>query len=131
MEHRAVLIDAEFTSSIDPPLLVGLREASVLLVCGTAQATDSARERLADLERALSAGHIRHRKVEFKTAKPNFMESRQIATYDAKSADRAWFEIYEFVGKYVEDAEPKTTVLASKSGTTNASRPSRPSRSAI
>jgi dienelactone hydrolase len=120
--QAAVLIDAEFPSLIDPPLSVGLSETSVLLVCGTAQATDSARDRLADLERALSAGHIRHLKVEFKTAKPNFMESRQIATYDAKSADRAWFEIYEFVGKYVEDAGPKTTSLGSKPGNADASR---------
>jgi hypothetical protein len=120
--QAAVLIDVEFPPLIDPRLSVGLRETSVLLVCGTAQATDSAREQLADFERALSAGHIRHRRVEFKTAKPNFMETRQIATYDAKSADRAWFEIYEFVGKYVEDAEPKTTPLASKSGAADASR---------
>jgi Cytochrome C' len=30
---------------------------------------------------------------------------------EATAADHAWFEIYEFVGKYVEDAEPVSSSL--------------------
>ena len=40
------------------------------------------------------------------------MDSRRREAFNSKAADRAWFEIYEFLGKYVEDAVPKTKLAA-------------------
>ena len=38
------------------------------------------------------------------------MDCRNGEAFDSKAADRAWFEIYEFVGKYVEDADLQPSV---------------------
>jgi dienelactone hydrolase len=112
--QAVVLVDVGLPLLIDPPLSVGLRQTAVLLVCGRSGGTALESERLANFERDLATGHIQHRRVDFKNAKPNFMESRHSATDDAKSADHAWFEIYEFLGKHVEDAEPQTRLLSKR-----------------
>ena len=60
---------------------------------------------LAHFSRALAEGQVAHRLLEFKNATAGFLESGRRDSSGVKSADHAWFEIYEFLGKHVEDAE--------------------------
>lgn len=102
----AVLTDVELPPMIDGPLRVGLKQTAVLIIRGLADATPVDGKRAARLERDLAAAGVMHRWLEFTDARSGFMESRRSSKLAAKSADRAWFELYEFLGKHVEDAEP-------------------------
>jgi hypothetical protein len=61
--------------------------------------------------------------LELSDAKPGFMESGRGDATAAKAADRAWFEIYEFLGKYVEDAEPDRSPVVARSSISGKSDP--------
>lgn len=104
----AVLVDAALPLLLDAPLSVELRNTAVLVAQGTADQAAAHRKALAQFKGTLTAAKIGNRVVEFKTAKPGFMDSRSREAFDEKSADQAWFEIYEFLGKYVEDADVTT-----------------------
>jgi dienelactone hydrolase len=106
--QAAVLNDFELPLVLDGPLSVGLRQTPVLLVRGAAEDTQRDRRLLEGLRRAFETAHVEHRILEFKSAKAGFMGSGPRDTYEARSANQAWFEIYEFLGKQVEDAELKT-----------------------
>ncbi len=112
--QAAVLTDVELPLPIDAPLSIGLRRTAVLIVRGTSEDTVLDQERVARLERAFAGAPVEHRMLEFKSAKTGFLESRRRDASDAKSADHAWFEIYEFLGKHVEDAGLKPPIIASR-----------------
>lgn len=109
--QAAVLTDVELPLVLDAPLAIGLRQTVVLIVRGTSEVTPLDRELVARLEQAFEIAHVEHRVLELKSAKTGFMDSQRREAFDAKSADRAWFEIYEFLGKHVEDAELKTPLI--------------------
>jgi dienelactone hydrolase len=113
--QAAVLTDVELPLVPDPPLSIGLRQTAVFIVAGAYQVTPLDREFSARLERAFEIAHVEHRVLELKSAKTGFMDSQRREAFDAKSADRAWFEIYEFLGKHVEDAELKTPLITVRS----------------
>jgi len=113
--QAAVLTDVVLPLMIDAPLSVGLRNTAVLIVRGTSEATPFEGELVARLERALVVAHVEHRVREFKNAKTGFIDGRRRDAVNAKSADHAWFEIYEFLGKHVEDAELKTPLVTGRS----------------
>jgi hypothetical protein len=100
---------------LDASLSIGLRQTAVLVVRGASEDTLFDRELVARLDRALEVAHVEHHALEFKVAKSGFMDSGRREAYEAKSADHAWFEIYEFLGKQVEDAELKRPEPAARS----------------
>jgi dienelactone hydrolase len=103
--QAAALIDVELPLVLDGPLSIGLRQTAVLIVRGAFENTLSDRELVARQERAFGVAHIAHRVLVPKSAKTGFMDSGRRDAFDEKSANHAWFEIYEFLGKHVEDAE--------------------------
>lgn len=113
--QAAVLVDVELPLAIDAPLSIGLRRTRVLIIRGTSQATVLDQEGIARFKRALAGAHVEHRVLEFKSAKTGFLESGRRDGAEAKAADHAWFEIYEFLGKHVEDAELKPPLMADRS----------------
>ncbi len=100
--QAVVLVDFDPSSANDKHLLAGLRHTAVLIVHGKLENRDR-------LRRLLAGAHIEHRLFELDGAKTGFMDCRSGEAFDTKAADRAWFEIYEFVGKFVEDAAIKPT----------------------
>ena len=103
--QAAVLVDVDLPLEIDAPLSVGLRHTAVLFVRGAADSSILDSELFARLKNGLGDAQIERRAMAFDTAKKGFMDGRRAHAFDQTAADRAWFEIYEFVGKYVEDAE--------------------------
>src|SRR5262249_41488109 len=95
--QAVVLVDFDPSSANDKQLLADLRHTAVLIVHGRLENRDR-------LRRLLAGAQIEHRLFELEGAKAGFMDCRSGEAFDTKAADRAWFEIYEFVGKFVEDA---------------------------
>jgi carboxymethylenebutenolidase len=93
--QACVVCYAPLTAS--PAILGGLRQTPVLGIF-------SASEDTKPLGKALAAAAIPHKFIAYKTAKPRFMQPGP--AFDEDAADDAWFQIYEFLGKHVEDAEP-------------------------
>jgi len=122
--QAAVLTDVELPLVLDGQLSIGLRQTAVLIVRGGSENTLLDGGLVARLERAFGVAHVEHRVLEFKSAKTGFMDSGRSDVFDAKSADRAWFEIYEFLGKHVEDAELKTQERAG--GSSDVAQADRP-----
>jgi dienelactone hydrolase len=108
--QAAVLADDDLPHSLDAPLAFGLARTVLLIVRATSDSRAQHDQQSAKLQNALTSNHIQHRQFDFKEARPGFMQSRRTAA-EATAADHAWFEIYEFVGKYVEDAEPNSPPL--------------------
>jgi dienelactone hydrolase len=113
--QAAVLTDVELPLVIDAALSIGLRQTAVLVVRGASEANALEGILVEKLERAFAGAPVEHRVLEFKNAKTGFMDSRRRDRFHAKSANHAWFEIYEFLGKHVEDAELKTPFVAGRS----------------
>jgi dienelactone hydrolase len=111
--QAVVLVDLDIPTTIDDRLLTGLKRTDVLIVQGNPTARDR-------LDQRLAAGQVAHQVWKAAGAKPGFMDPRSGRAFDLKAADHAWFEIYEFVGKFVEDAGSKTT-LASRNSATGSS----------
>jgi dienelactone hydrolase len=122
--QAAVVADAQLPLALGAPLSIGLRQAAVLIVRGASENNSLDGESIAALERALGLAHVEHRVLEFKSAKIGFMDTGRHDAFEQKSADRAWFEIYEFLGKHVEDAELNTPEAAGRSS--DIPRPDRP-----
>jgi dienelactone hydrolase len=109
--QAAVLADGDLPPALNTPLAFGLARTVLLIVRATAESSGQPDPQAATLKNALTAAHIQHRQFDFKEARPGFMQTRRTPA-EATAADHAWFEIYEFVGKYVEDAEPNAPPLA-------------------
>ncbi len=101
--QAAALVDFENARMIDDRLAAGLDRTAVLFVQGNVGQGDRFRKLVA-------SGHREHRVFKLAGAKAGFMDCRSGDAFDSKAADRAWFEIYEFVGKYVEDADLRPSV---------------------
>jgi dienelactone hydrolase len=101
----AVLTDGDLPLALDAPLTLGLARTVLLIVRATSDSPAQPDPQAARLKNALAAAHIQHRVFDFKEARPGFMQARRTAA-ESTAADHAWFEIYEFLGKHVEDAEP-------------------------
>jgi dienelactone hydrolase len=101
--QATVLVDFENARMIDDRLAAGLDRTAVLFVQGNVGKGDRFRKLVA-------SGHREHRVFKLAGAKAGFMDCRSGDSFDSKAADRAWFEIYEFVGKYVEDADLRPSV---------------------
>ncbi len=106
----AVLADGPLPRVLDPELAVGLTRTILLIVRAKPEASARTEPQITSLKTALSAAHIANRVLEFQPAQPGFMQARRTSA-EATAADHAWFQIYEFFGKHVEDAEPASSPL--------------------
>jgi dienelactone hydrolase len=85
-----------------PVLLTGLRGTALLgLFAGAEPATQKA---LPAFRKALAEVRIPYKIHVYDGAGAGFMGPPERKAYDREAADRAWVEVYEFLGKYVEDA---------------------------
>ncbi len=83
---------------IDSALLAGLRTTPLLvLVAGKEKA-------LTVFQKALEAAQIRHKARIFEGVSAGFMTPRPGKPHAHDQTEEAWVEIYNFLGKYVEDA---------------------------
>jgi len=88
--------------SLEPGQIAGLRDTAVLGVFST---PDQARAKeLAGFRTALTVAKIPHHIHVFPNTRVHFMGPPVRKEYVEKHAEQAWFEIYEFLGKHVEDA---------------------------
>ena len=88
--------------AVDPALTAGLRGTAIL---GIFSANDEKRtRRLPDFRNALKEARLAHKICVYEGARPGFMGPPATKAYVEKAAEEAWFEIYEFLGKHVEDA---------------------------
>lgn len=95
------------TSLGDRRLLPGLRGTQVLaLFAGLEKDTQPL---LKDIRGLLSEFHVPHKIHIYEGARAGFMEAKEgDASFDI--AEKAWVEMYEFLGKHVEDAGETPTV---------------------
>jgi carboxymethylenebutenolidase len=98
--------------SDEPSLLAGLRGTPVLAV--VAGLDTSVRKTSSEAARTLDAARVPHKLAIFERVRPGFMGPEDRTEYMREAADRAWFEVYEFLDKYVEDAAqaPAAPILA-------------------
>ncbi|MFO0964093.1 MAG: dienelactone hydrolase family protein [Gemmataceae bacterium] len=100
--------------SLDADLLAPLHGTAVL---GVFPAKDAPAD-LPAFEKALAAAHVTHF-IHRPPTRAGFMLPGH-ANYEHDPAEHAWYEIYEFLGKYVEDADEnapaKTGTLAPLKG---------------
>jgi carboxymethylenebutenolidase len=89
--------------SPEPSLLAGLRRTPLLAIFGGQE--ESTRHTLATLRKVLAAAQIRCKIISYDGASKGFMQLAS-ETPAGHAADAAWVEIYEFLGKHVEDASP-------------------------
>jgi len=59
---------------------------------------------LRDFQKALTKAHIPHQVRAYPGTRPGFMTPSRVGVYAFEPAEEAWYEIYEFLGKAVEDA---------------------------
>jgi hypothetical protein len=88
--------------SDDPALLLGLRATAVLLV--VAGEEQKAREALPAFRGALAGAGVRPKVRVYDGVGAGFMGPEDRRGYAPAEAHKAWFEVYEFLGKFVEDA---------------------------
>jgi dienelactone hydrolase len=86
----------------EPALLNGLRRTPVLVLLGGEGRT--AREALPAFRKALAGAVVPPRVRMYEGAGDGFMGPPGREGYARHQADRAYVELYEFLGKYVEDA---------------------------
>ncbi len=95
----------------DPALLARLRGTALLgLFGGKEPAVGKA---AATFRKALTKAGLPNKVVVYDSAGAGFMGPPESKGYDSEVADRAWIEVYEFLGKYVEDALPCTAAAPS------------------
>jgi carboxymethylenebutenolidase len=98
--QACVICDGQLSS--DSSLVAGLRQTPLL---GLFAAKDAdMQKRLPSFEKALTQAGIPHKMVVFPNAEAGFMYAPDQRIYAKEAADKAYFQIYEFLGKYVEDA---------------------------
>lgn len=110
--QAAALVDPPLPLPLDANLTTGLRHTSVLVVRASADASLLEGEQFARLKRELAAAGVEHHVLEFDKAKRGFMDRERRTPLDVELADRAWFEIYEYLGEHVEDADIKQLLAA-------------------
>ncbi len=116
--QAAVLIDPQLPIAVDADLTTPLRHTAVLVVRGAAGTSLLDDEYLARLERQWEEAGVQHRVLPFDRAKTGFLNAHDQNAHDRELADRAWFEIYEFLGKHVEDV-PLKKLLADQDNATD------------
>jgi carboxymethylenebutenolidase len=103
--QACVLCDPVLT--IDQNLLSGLRGTPLLGIL--AARDDSTRRSLPAFRQALTAARILHRLHIIEGVQKGFMAPAS-TTYSEHYAEKVWVEIYEFLGKYVEDGPDDVSV---------------------
>jgi hypothetical protein len=101
--------------SLDPTMFVGLRHTAVMGLWSGQAARELGAERIAELKRALESAGIAHDFVVVDDAQRGFMRPEHATAHRYDDAERAWFEIYEFLGEHVEDAAIKRLLAERKS----------------
>ncbi len=116
--QACVICDGDVTD--DPPIIAGLRGMAVLgIFAGNERITQKG---LPAFQKALLDSQIVHRIKVYKGVKAGFMGPPAQEPYAHEAADKAFVEIYEFLGKYVEDApENNLKVQAGSLATGNSS----------
>jgi carboxymethylenebutenolidase len=107
--QAAVLADLDLPLAVDAQTATGLKRAAVLVIRGKST-TLADRQRLARLDRDFGNARVVYHVLELPNVESGFMDKRRGKTYQAKAADRAWFEIYEFLGRHVEDADVRSPI---------------------
>lgn len=110
--QACVVCDSRLPHPLPPALGGQLGETSILLVNGTAGQSPAAAELLTQFEQWFAAAGIDHRQLSYDKARPGFMDPAVKDAFDGPAADGAWFEIYEFLGRHVEDADVKRLLAA-------------------
>lgn len=109
----AVFCDAGV--SLDPALTVGLRHTAVMAIWSGQAARELGTERIAEFKHSLDSAETSGDFLVFDEAERGFMRPEHPTAHRYDDAERAWFEIYEFLGKHVEDAAIKRLLAARKS----------------
>lgn len=110
--QAAALCDPRWPLAFAEDVPAALQHTAVLVVRPAADATFLDGEYLARLKRRFEDAGVEHRVLDFDTARTGFMDHKRDGAFHAESADRAWFEIYEYLGKHVEDAPLKALLAA-------------------
>lgn len=110
--QAAVLCDPPLPLAIAADVPASLRRSAVFVVYPTADSGFLDGEHLSRLKRRFEGAGVEHRVLELNAAKKGFMNQARDDAFHAELADRAWFEIYEFLGKHVEDAPLKALLAA-------------------
>jgi carboxymethylenebutenolidase len=90
--------------SADPALLAGLRGTPLLGLF--AARAESPGQDLPAFRRALAEAHLPHKIEVYEGVGACFLGPPKQQGYHRETADKAWVEVYEFLGKHVEDAPP-------------------------
>jgi len=88
--------------SADPGIVGALHSTPVLHIAAEADAKQST---VLDFRRALARHNVPHKIAVFPAASAGFMGPVASTAYVEKASEDAWVEMYEFLGKYVEDAD--------------------------
>jgi hypothetical protein len=103
--QACVVCDGPLTD--EPATLAGLRGTPFLGIF----AGNETPQKLAAFQKSLTEAHLPHKILVYNGVRPNFMEPLKEQTYAHEAAEKAWVEIYEFLGKYVEDASQNSPGL--------------------
>jgi carboxymethylenebutenolidase len=99
--------------SVEPALMAGLRDTAVLGIFSEPSKVRG--KEIAGFRAALTAANIPHRIQIFPGTGLHFMGPPSRKEHVEVHAEQAWFEIYEFLGKHVEDAGlPREKTVAAK-----------------
>jgi carboxymethylenebutenolidase len=110
--QACVLCDGRATP--DEAQLAGLRGTPLLLIMGGKDRARTAN--LPALRKALTAARVPHRIKVYADAAPGFMGPPGRKAYAHDPAETAWVEVYEFLGKHVEDADQAPSVTPAAAG---------------
>ena len=106
-------ISCDGPAASDRALLSMLCHTSVMGIWSGATTRNGGFAKRTVFDQALQAAGIEHRFLVFEQAQTGFMNPGDPDRYHHDAAERAWFEMYEFFGKHVEDA-PLKDRLASR-----------------
>jgi dienelactone hydrolase len=110
--QACVICDGDVTD--DPGIIAGLRGTAVLGIFGGNERI--AQKGLPAFQRALSDSQIVNRIKVYEGVKAGFMGPPAQEPYAHEAADKAFVEIYEFLGKYVEDAPENNLKVQASAG---------------
>ncbi len=103
-----ILVDPILPLAPPPQVQKGLHRTAVLFLRATADASLIDSEKFARFFNGLRDQQVDCSIIKMPEVAPGFMDRDQRAHYHHARADRAWFEIYEFLGRHVEDAHVKS-----------------------
>jgi dienelactone hydrolase len=107
--------------SVDPVLLAGLRSTPLLGLYPASGAKGNTS--LDAFDKVLTGAKTPHTIHLFPKARSGFLGPPESKAFQPEASDRAWVEMYEFLGKYVEDAPLHQFVLQPLPGTEAEYRP--------